>query len=555
MDYNLTLGKGKDAQQISSNDLKGGVKKEGIKDEKMRSIFEALDDGNGILEEKEVNQLKAKVQEAASKDGDATNLSNKEAKSLIKSLGLKGFKVEDVFRFLSTVKAAGVNIDYQTRDVEKPDEIVIKYKPDAEGNSVIERHNCNDGSLVGSIIQDKNNNTMIKNADNRITGGKNDVGKYERTYNEDGGYTDTYEDGRILNFDRDGKRISGTNINGETYTVTYNYNEDGSYTETYSDGETREYDKNGKLLSGKLADGTTWKNEYHEDGSCTRTYSDGETREYDKNGKELSGKLADGTTWKNEYHEDGSYTETYSSGKTLEYDKNDKELSGKLADGRTWKTEYHEDGSYTRTYSDGVTQEYDKNDKELSGKFADGTTWKCEYHEDGSYTRTYSDGKTKEFDKNGKELSGKFADGTTWKCEYHEDGNLKYNEYTNKDGSKHFSGADGKTFAKKTANGNFRVSPKQGETFDDTMKRLGITDPADQEMFKKANPKAYKRGYFLLGKENQQVKGGDFLCWDDGDIYIPKELADKLNIEDMLVDKTAEMKKHKQALKTPQMGL
>ena len=87
------------------------------------------------------------------------------------------------------------------------------------------------------------------------------------------------------------------------------------------------------------------------------------------------------------------------------------------------------------------------------------------------------------------------------------------------------------------------------------MKRLGITDPADQEMFKKANPKAYKRGYFLLGTEGQQTKGGGYTNWDDGDIYIPKELADKLNIEDMLVDKTAEMEKHKKALKTPQMGI
>ena len=425
MDYNLTLGKGKDAQQISSNDLKGGVKKEDIKDEKMRSIFEALDDGNGILEEKEVNQLKAKVQEAASKDGDATNLSNKEAKSLIKSLGLKGFKVEDVFRFLSTVKAAGVNIDYQTRDAENPDEIVIKYKPDAEGNSVIERHRSNDGGLIGSIVQDKNNNTMIKNADNRITSGKNDVGEYTRTYNEDGGYTDAYKDGRIRNFDRDGKWVSGTDREGETYTRTYH--EDGGYTDLYGDGEILKYDRNDKLLSGEL----------------------------------------------------------------------------------------------------------------------DGKTWKIEYHDDGSFTRKFGDGETEEYDQNGKRLSGKLADGTVFEEKYGDDGNLKYREYTPKDGSKFYYGADGKSYAQKTANGNFKVSPKQGETFDDTMARLGITNPDDQEMFKKANPKAYKRGYFLLTKPGNA----------EGDVYIPKVLADKLNVENMLVDETAEMEKHKNALKTPQMGI
>ena len=541
MDYNLTLGKGKDAQQISSNDLKGGVKKEDIKDEKMRSIFEALDDGNGILEEKEVNQLNAKVQEAASKDGDATNLSNKEAKSLIKSLGLKGFKVEDVFRFLSTVKAAGVNIDYQTRDAENPDEIVIKYKPDAEGNSVIERHRSNDGGLIGSIVQDKNNNTMIKNADNRITGGKNDVGKYTRTYNEDGGYTDSYKDGRIRNFDRDGKWVSGTNSKGETYTK--NYNENGSYTEIYDNGVTIKYDENDKQLSGSSYN-MTWNVEYHDDGSYTKKFSDGEIREYDENGKLLSGEL-DGKTWKIEYHGDGSFTRKFGDGETEEYDQNCKRLSGKLANGTTWKNEYHNDGSFTRKYSDGEIQEYDKNGKRLSGKLANGTTWKNEYHNDGSFTREYGDGETEEYDENGKQLSGKLANGTTWKNEYYEDGNLKYQEYTPKDSSKYYYGADGKSFAEKTTNGNYKVSPKQGETFNDTMNRLGITDPADQEIFKNANPKAYKRGYFLLTKPGKA----------EGDVYIPKVLADKLNVENMLVDETAEMEKHKKALKTPQMGI
>lgn len=436
MDYNLTLGKGKDAQQISSNDLKGGVKKEDIKDEKMRSIFEALDNGNGILEENEVNQLKAKVQEAASKDGDATNLSNKEAKSLIKSLGLKGFKAEDVFRFLGIVKEAGVNIDYQTRDAENPDEIVIKYKPDSEGNSVIERYRDNDGSLVGSIIQDKNNNTKIKNADNKILGGKNNFGNYVRINNEDGSYKNYYMNGSSQIYNQKGQLTAGQTMYGENYTAIQR--EDGSYTITFRSGQTQEYDKNDKLLSVKLANGTTWKNEYNEDGS---------------------------------------------------------------------------------------------------------------------YTKIYSNGKTQEYDKNNKLLSGKLDNGTTWEAIREDDEKIKYIEFTKKDGSKYYSGTDNKNYAHKTANGNFRISPKQGETFDDTMNRLGITDSTDQEIFKKANPKAYKRGYFLLGKESQQNNSGDFIHWDDGDVYIPKALADKLNIEDMLVDKTAEMEKHKQARKAPHMGI
>ena len=543
MSYNVSLGKGQDAQQISSQEIKSGVKKEDIKDERMRSIFNLIDNGNGILEESEIQKLNTAIEEAAAQDGDTTNLSNKEAKSLIKSLGLKGFKVEDLFKFLNAVKQVGVNIAYQTRDVEHPDEIVIKYKPDAEGNSVIERRSDKDGTLVGSIIQDKNNNTMIRDADNRISGGKNEVGKYQRTYNADGGYTDTYEDGSSKIYNQNGQIIGGKTRKGDTYTAVPR--EDGSYTCKYSDGEIQEYDKNGRQLSGTLANGTTFENEYHEDGSYTQKWSYGHISEYDKNGRELGAIYTNGTTFKNEYHEDGSYTRKWSSGQINEYDKNGRELHAIYEDGITLEYEYHEDGSYTKKYSDGRIQEYDKNERQLSGTLPDGTTFENKYHEDGSYTQKWSNGQIDEYDKNGRELRGTLGNGTTYEYKYGDDGKLKYKEFSEKDGSKYYYGADKKSYAEKTPNGNFKVSPKQGETFDDTMKRLGITDPADQEMFKKANPKAYKRGYFLLTEPGKAY----------GDVYIPKELADKLKIEDMLVDKTAEAEKHKQARKKPQMGV
>ena len=502
MSYNVSLGKGQDAQKISSQEIKNGVKKEDIKDERMRSIFDLIDNGNGILEESEIQKLNTAVEEAAAQDCDATNLSNKEAKSLIKSLGLKGFKVEDLFKFLNTVKQVGVNIAYQTRDVEHPDEIVIKYKPDAEGNSVIERRSDKDGTLVGSIIQDKNKNTIIRDADNRISGGKNEVGKYQRTYNADGGYTDTYEDGRIRNFDKNGRWISGTSTDEDSYTRTYNA--DGSYTDTNEDGDIYEYDKNGRELSCTFTNGMNYKNEYNEDGSYTQKWSNDNIYKYDKNGRQLSGTFANGTTFTNEYHEDGSYTQRR---------------------------------------NDGDIFEYDKNGRELRGTFPSGIEIRNEYNEDGSYTQKWSNGNIYEYDKYGRCLRGTFPDGESFEDKYDDNGKLKYTEYSNIDGSKLYFGTDNVAFAHKTPNGNLRVSPKQGETFDDTMNRLGITDPADQEMFKKANPKAYKRGYFILSD------GSTY------DVYIPKELADKLNIEDMVVETSTEAEKHEQARKKPQMGV
>ena len=542
MDYNLSLGKGKDAQQISSKELKSGVKKEDIKDERMRSIFESLDNGNNILEESEINRLNQAIKDAAKQDGDATNLSKKEAKSLLKTLGLKGFKAEELFNFLSSVKTAGVNIDYQTRDAEKPDEIIIKYKPDAEGNTIIETRSGNDGALVATSIQDKDNNVVNKGANNQVSGGKNDVGNYTRKYNDDGSYSDTFKDGRIRNFDKNGRWISGTCTNGTTY--QNKYHEDGSHTSTYSNGQVSEYDKNGKEISGKLADGRTYQNKYHDDGSYTATFSDGRIEEYDKNDKLVSGTCADGTTFQNKYHEDGSYTSTFSNGEVIEYDKNGKKISGKLPDGKTYNIKYHEDGSYTQTFSDGEIQEYNKDGKLISAILANGTTVEQKYHEDGSSTRTFSDGRIIEYDKNGKQISGKLANGTTYECKYDENGKLKYNEFTKKDGTRYYWSADGKSYAQRTPNGNLKVSAKQGETFNDTMNRLGITDPADQEIFKKANPKAFQRGYFMLTKPGLAY----------GDVYIPKELADKLDLEKVLVDSGAEDKKHKEARKA-KMGI
>ena len=115
---------------------------------------------------------------------------------------------------------------------------------------------------------------------------------------------------------------------------------------------------------------------------------------------------------------------------------------------------------------------------------------------------------------------------------------MKYNEFTETNGLKYYYGANNEGYAEKTVNGNIKAYAKQGETFNDTMLRLGITDPADQEVFKKANPKAYKRGYFLLADPGKV-----------GDVYIPKSIADKLDISNILVDETAEFEKHKKAKK------
>ena len=71
------------------------------------------------------------------------------------------------------------------------------------------------------------------------------------------------------------------------------------------------------------------------------------------------------------------------------------------------------------------------------------------------------------------------------------------------------------TFIKVTDKNDIKTSAKNGEKFDATMERLGITEDADKEIFRKANKKAEARGWFLVGEL---------------DVNIPKELAEKLDL-------------------------
>ncbi len=515
MDYNLTFGQGRETRKLASGDIKSGVRKEDIKDKVLQSLFDKLDNGNGILEEQELQRLELAITEAAAEDGNAGNLSEKEAKKLLKKMGLSGFKVNDLFRFLHFAKSASSKIDFTETNTDNPDEIIIHYNEDVDGSKKAETRSLETGRLVKSVITDTENNKIFKDADNMTVGGNDDAGEYERIYYADGSYTDKYEDGRIR---------------------THNAN--GSYTDTYEDGRIKNYDADGRLINGKNSMGNTWQRVYNADGSCTETWNDGDVYYYDTNGQKTYGKNADGIKFKYTHNADGSYTKTCSNGEVYYYDKNDKLTHGKNADGIEFKNTYNADGSYTRTWSNGEVYYYDKNDKLTHGKNADGIEFKNTYNADGSYTTTWSDGDVYYYDKNNKLTLGKLADGTNYKPIYSDDGSLKYNEFTETNGLKYYYGANNEGYAEKTVNGNIKAYAKQGETFNDTMLRLGITDPADQEVFKKANPKAYKRGYFLLADPGKV-----------GDVYIPKSIADKLDISNILVDETAEFEKHKKAKK------
>ena len=462
--FNISYGKAENAGNIAQNEIKGGIKKADLKDEALKSIFDAIDNGNGILEDGEADKLTQALVEAAKQDGNEKNLSKKEAKSLLKSLGLSNIKMDKLFEFLNKAKSLSANIDYTIRDINSPDEIRIKYNENDQGVTKTEIYD-NNGQLLRTESQ-KAESLTIQNNVGEIVGGEKPEGKYTRTKNSDGGYTDTYEDGTIINYNEDGQEISGTLKDGRTYTVKYNT--------------------------------------------------------------------------------DNSYQKTLSTGTIINYDANGRETGGVNSKGITWTNTYNSDGSYTSNWDNGEVQYYDTNRRQTGGVNSKGITWTNTYNEDGSYTKNWSDGEVQYYDKNGRQTGGKLANGTTFETVYDDKGNCKYKEFTCKDSSKYYWGADEKSYAEKTANGNIKANPKQGETFKDTMLRLGITDPEDQKIFIKANPKAYKRGYFILADPGKV----------GGDVYIPKSIANKLDISNILVDTTAEYNKHKQAkVAKAQMGV
>ena len=134
------------------------------------------------------------------------------------------------------------------------------------------------------------------------------------------------------------------------------------------------------------------------------------------------------------------------------------------------------DGTVTDFNKDGSSTTWNNNILCLGGsdKWTGGTfEYKNDYNEDGSYTQTQN-----------------YDDGESFK--------IAVDKNQNKIG-----------FFKITAKGNYKAQAKQGESFMQTLSRLGITNAEDIKAVAKANPKAFANKYFRV---------------DANDVYIPKEV-------------------------------
>ena len=244
---NLNLNKGK-LGQADLNKIKGGLKREQIKDKALLAIFDALDDGNHVLDEKEISKLKTSLQEAAKN----SNLSKNEAEKFLKKLfgdkKDKNVTNNDLFKFINALSNNSKNIQNSTATKENGQQVITtEYK---------------DGS-VEKIYPDTNKKIIIKDNKTSTYSMDNTIQKEEYFDQNGNAVTTTFTDGKpqkktvktqteTLYYeisDKGEKLVKRENTQNKA-TTDYEYDEkEGTVNETEQNGNvtTKRVRRNGKV--------------------------------------------------------------------------------------------------------------------------------------------------------------------------------------------------------------------------------------------------------------------------------------------------------------------
>lgn len=597
VDFNLRLGKGKSAEDVNLNNLKGGISAEKV-DDKYKSIFNALDktgQTEGVLEESEVNDLKSKVQNFAKNN----IFSKHEAGKLLSSLGLKDVKAETFFGFLKDVVGISANIESSTTDTQGNTSVAEKqgdtsltsvynkngrlkstnevtngvrvykeYSVDENSTKIIREENgveveerYKNDEIIGKseITRDADGNIKqtaiyeLVNGELKQTSGKIGEKSFTRTYAANGGYTDNYDNGEKMSYDAKGNAIAGKDAKG-SYRIV---NEDGrtynAYIKSYYINNKYTYENNGNrytLLDNEVVISCT-------DTECTTINNFNEEHTYDANGNLTKFTWCDnGKVYcygENTYDTKGNLTKetkNYKNDKLVYITEYTYDVNGNRTKGICKVNgKLHSSTEYTYDKNGNLTKQIDKDEQ---GKVTN--TKECTYNENGNLTKEienggynytseyiYTNGNlTKQIDK---DKHGKVS--MSWERAYDTNGNMikdityfpgygsDISEYTyddignitqriNKDADGNITDVEivsSKGFTiSLTSEGDINTYAKNGESFDATMQRLGITEESDIEIFKAANKKALSRsngGWFQVGEK---------------EVVIPKQLVEKLNM-------------------------
>ena len=341
---NISLGKGRKAQQLDLAKMQqGGIIRE-AKDEKNESIFsddekkifDAVDKNggkaNGVLDKEELNKFLEDLKDAAGNG----RLSKREANKFLKEHGLKDIDPKTLFSFVDKISQSSENIK--------------SCQMDAEGNIIIE---YNDDKT--ETINSENQTSTIQSNDGKITEEYNSARELtKKTVKENETDSTTTEYSGV---DKDGNPIptKETVISDENKTTTTTTFENGKKTEV----ETSK--NNGEIVTTTTLDENEKpKTEVETQGAYTvinREYVDGEARVTSRIDNKGLDTQKDSTY---EYTKDGfvieNSTELGGAKKSITITKDNVLISKDIVEiDKSTRIEKNNKGGYTENITEGTT--------------------------------------------------------------------------------------------------------------------------------------------------------------------------------------------------------
>lgn len=341
---NISLGKGRKAQQLDLAKMQqGGIIRE-AKDEKNESIFsddekkifDAVDKNggkaNGVLDKEELNKFLEDLKDAAGNG----RLSKREANKFLKEHGLKDIDPKTLFSFVDKISQSSENIK--------------SCQMDAEGNIIIE---YNDDKT--ETINSENQTSTIQSNDGKITEEYNSARELtKKTVKENETDSTTTEYSGV---DKDGNPIptKETVISEENKTTTTTTFENGKKTEV----ETSK--NNGEIVTTTTLDENEKpKTEVETQGAYTvinREYVDGEARVTSRIDNKGLDTQKDSTY---EYTKDGfvieNSTELGGAKKSITITKDNVLISKDIVEiDKSTRIEKNNKGGYTENITEGST--------------------------------------------------------------------------------------------------------------------------------------------------------------------------------------------------------
>ena len=341
---NISLGKGRKAQQLDLAKMQqGGIIRE-AKDEKNESIFsddekkifDAVDKNggkaNGVLDKEELNKFLEDLKDAAGNG----RLSKREANKFLKEHGLKDIDPKTLFSFVDKISQSSENIK--------------SCQMDAEGNIIIE---YNDDKT--ETINSENQTSTIQSNDGKITEEYNSARELtKKTVKENETDSTTTEYSGV---DADGNPVptKETVISEENKTTTTTTFENGKKTEV----ETSK--NNGEIVTTTTLDENEKpKTEVETQGAYTvinREYVDGEARVTSRIDNKGLDTQKDSTY---EYTKDGfvieNSTELGGAKKSITITKDNVLISKDIVEiDKSTRIEKNNKGGYTENITEGTT--------------------------------------------------------------------------------------------------------------------------------------------------------------------------------------------------------